>query len=71
MADTTPRFSGLDLKVRRVAADVTQQSLALAMGVNAPRISYIEGRRVVSVNAADRYLAALSTLVTNRTEDVA
>jgi DNA-binding transcriptional regulator YiaG len=69
MEATTPvRHSGLDLKLMRVAADVRTSDLAFAMGVTDSRISYIEGRRVVTETAAERYLSALATLTTKPTD---
>jgi plasmid maintenance system antidote protein VapI len=55
----TIRYSGMDLKLRRVAADVRVTEVADAMGVTISRITYIEGRRVVTPRAAARYLDAL------------
>ena len=69
MNDT--RYSGLDLKLMRVAAQVPAFALARAMGVGSSRIAYIEKRDVVTVTAAKRYLVALATLATHPTEDVA
>lgn len=56
--------TGLDLKLKRVAADVRAKDLAEAMGVADSRISHIEKSRVVTEEAASRYLAALETLAT-------
>lgn len=69
MNDT--RYSGLDLKLMRVAAQVRAIDLAEQMGVGSSRIAYIEKCDVVTVTAAERYLVALATLTTHRTEDVA
>lgn len=58
-------MTGLDLKLRRVAADVRVKDLAEAMGVTDSRISRIESdRRHVTDDAERRYLAALATLAT-------
>ncbi len=57
-------MTGLDLKLRRVAADVKLKDLALAMGVTDARISRIENSRVVTDEARNRYLEALTTLGT-------
>lgn len=57
-------MTGLDLKLRRVAADVKAKDLALVMGVTDSRISRIENSRTVTDDAAARYLAALETLAT-------
>lgn len=56
--------SGLDLKLRRVAARVKVQAIAARMEVSASRISTIENQAVVTEDAAERYLAALATLTT-------
>jgi predicted GH43/DUF377 family glycosyl hydrolase len=68
---TDSDYSGLDLKLMRVAAQVRATELAEAMGVGSSRIAYIEKRPVVTVTAAQRYIVALATLTTNRTEDAA
>lgn len=69
-------MTGLELKLRRVAADVTGRELADAMGVTASRVTYIEGRRLVTPEAEARYLGALATCTTKsknaaQTEEVA
>lgn len=64
------RYSGLELKLKRVAADIRTGDLAYEMGVTDSRVSYIEGRRLVTVAAAEKYLAALATLTTKTTEPV-
>ena len=64
-------YSGLDLRLMRTAAQVRATDLAEAMGVGSSRIAYIEKLPVVTVTAAQRYIVALATLTTNRTEDVA
>lgn len=56
--------SGLDLKLERVAADVRTQDLAEAMGVHPSRITYLEGRRVITPKAETQYREALATLTT-------
>ena len=63
--------TGLDLKLRRVAADVKSSSLARAMGgVHPSRITYIERSRVVAPHIVERYMAALAAC-TIHTGDVA
>lgn len=57
-------MTGLDLKLRRVAADVKARDLASALGVSDSRISRIENSRIVTEEAAGRYLRALATLAT-------
>lgn len=61
-------MTGLELKLRRVAADIRVKDLALAMGVTDSRITYIEGRRNPTPEAIERYLAALVTCTTKTTE---
>ena len=63
--------TGLDLKLRRVAADVRSGVLARAMGVHPSRITYIERSRIVSEAVAERYVAALATCTTVTTPRVA
>lgn len=60
--------TGLDLKVKRVAADISSTDLALAMGVTISRLSHVEGSRKVTPKAAIKYLDALATLTTKATE---
>ena len=60
--------TGLDLRLKRVAADIRQGDLAKAMGVPQGRVSYLEGRRVITPEAEQRYLAALATLTTKPSE---
>lgn len=60
-------MTGLELKLKRVAADVRVKELAEAMGVTDSRITYIEGRRNPTQEAIDRYMNALSTCVTKST----
>lgn len=57
-------MTGMDLKLKRVAADVKAKDLADAMGVTDSRVSRIESSRTVTEDAAARYLAALATLAT-------
>jgi plasmid maintenance system antidote protein VapI len=59
--------TGKDLKMRRIGADVKAVDLAEAMGVTSSRITHIETRRLVTPDAAERYLAALSTCITKST----
>ena len=60
--------SGLDLKLQRVAADVRSGVLARAMGVHPSRITAIERSRIVSAAVVERYVAALATCTTVRTD---
>lgn len=64
-------MTGLELKVRRVAARVKAIDLAQAMGVSASRVSSIEREAVVSSAASKRYLAALDKCATSRTSEAA
>lgn len=60
-------MTGMELRLQRIAADVRVKELAAAMGVTPSRISYIESRRYPTVEATDRYLAALDTCITKST----
>jgi DNA-binding transcriptional regulator YiaG len=60
-------MTGLHLKLQRVAADVSQIQLAKAMGVGNWIVSRLEARRVVPLEVAERYLAALATCSTPTT----
>lgn len=59
--------TGMDLKLRRVAADVRVKDLAGAMGVTSSRISHIERSRIVTPEAEAGYVAALSKCTTTNT----
>ena len=61
--------SGLDLKLRRVAADVKLGDLAAAHEppVTPSRVGHIEKSRVVTPEAEARYVAALDKCATNST----
>ncbi len=61
-------MTGLELKLKRVAADVRVKELAQALGVTDSRVTYIEGRRNPTPEAIDRYLAALDMCTTKTTE---
>lgn len=67
MRTMTHMTSGMDLKLRRVAADVKTGDLANAMKVTASRVGHIEKSRIVTPEAEAKYLAALSTCITNST----
>lgn len=60
-------MTGLELKLKRVGADVRTKDLAVAMGVTDSRITYIEGRRQPTDEAVARYLAALDMCITKST----
>lgn len=59
-------MTGMDLKLRRVAARVSAKALGSAMEppVSSSRIGHIESRDVVTDEAARRYIEALETLTT-------
>ena len=59
-----PATTGLDLKLRRTAARVTQRQLADHLGVRAQFISQVEARAIVRQDTAERYLAALAAVAT-------
>lgn len=61
--------SGLELKLRRVAADVKAGEVAAAHEppVTPSRVSYLERIRVVTPEAEAKYLAALDKCITNST----
>lgn len=65
---TSGGATGLELRVRRVAADVRAKALAEAMGVDPSRIAHIEAARNVTQDTVARYLAALATCATKSTE---
>lgn len=60
-------MTGLDLKLKRVAADVKAKDLASAMGVTDARVSHIEKGRTVTPEAETRYLDALRMCITKST----
>lgn len=55
-------MTGMELKLRRVAARVKGTELARAMGITSSRISAVEREAVVTPEMARRYLDALTTL---------
>lgn len=57
--------SGLDLKLRRTAARVTQIDLATQMSVRPQRVSQIEALAVVRPQLVERYEAALAAVATS------
>ena len=64
-------FTGKELKLKRVAADVLGKDLAAAMGVKASAVSRIENTRIVTDDAASRYLAALDMCITKSNPEAA
>lgn len=55
-----PRHMGLDLKIRRIRARLTQEELAASIGVSRVRVGQIEGEAVVSSVVRERYLTGLT-----------
>ena len=60
-------LTGLDLKLRRVGAQLTVKAVAEAMGVHHSRVSRIEREPRVTVDMERRYMKALVTSVSSRT----
>jgi transcriptional regulator with XRE-family HTH domain len=54
------RPSGLDLQFERKAAGLTQDQVAVGLGVTRQRIAAIEGARFPSPKATEQYLATLA-----------
>lgn len=63
--------TGLELKLRRMAARVKGQDLAAAMGVTKSRVSAIEREGFPTEEIQRRYLGALETLTDVRNVEVA
>lgn len=61
-------MTGMDLRLKRVAADVKARQVADEIGVSAALVSRWEMSRNVSDEAAERYLAALAKIATNTTQ---
>ena len=61
-----PNVTGLDLKLQRTAARVTQRELAEQLGVRAQFISQVEARAVVKPATAERYVAALAAVANTK-----
>ena len=61
-----PSGSGLDLRLRRTAAGVSQVALAERMGVARQRIGQVEGMYRPPRRLRSRYLAALAELEADR-----
>jgi plasmid maintenance system antidote protein VapI len=61
-------MNGLDLKLRRVAANVKGKDLAAAMGIPQSNVSRIEGQRLVTQEMVDRYLRGLDMCITKSTD---
>ncbi|TAL40869.1 MAG: XRE family transcriptional regulator [Salinibacterium sp.] len=56
-------MTGLQLKVERTKRRVRVTDLARVMNVTHARVSQIEGQAVVTDDAAEKYLKALSTFL--------
>lgn len=56
------QIRGLDLRIRRLRAGISQTDLAVAMGTARPRVSVIEATYRPSAKAVERYLSALEQL---------
>jgi len=56
------RPSGLDLQFERKAAGLTQDQVAVMLGVTRQRVAAIEGARLPSLKATEQYLVALATV---------
>ena len=69
--DTSTGLTGLDLKLRRVAAGVQVKQIADAMGISSPRLSRIEREPRVTPAMLDRYVSALETCRTSGTSAAA
>lgn len=59
--------SGKELKLRRITADVKAKDLAEAARTSTSQVSRWENSRIVTEDAEARYVAALSTCITNST----
>ena len=54
--------TGMDLKVRRVAAGIKQRDLAARIGVTRQTLTRWEGLPIVRSEDAQRYMAAVQTV---------
>lgn len=68
---TETGLTGLDLKLRRVAAGVQVKQIAGAMGITPSRVSRIEGEPRVTPDMEARYTRALDTCRTSGTSAAA
>jgi hypothetical protein len=55
-----PRHNGLDLKIKRIRARLTQEQLSASMGVSRVRVGQIEGMPEVTMVVKERYLTGLT-----------
>lgn len=67
--DSTLALTGLDLKLRRVAARLQVKDMAEQMGISPSRVSRIEADPKVTVKMERRYMDALERCGTSRTSD--
>jgi transcriptional regulator with XRE-family HTH domain len=56
-------MSGLDLKLKRIAAGVKALDVAAQMGITGGRLSRIESQPVLTANLEARYLTALAACI--------
>lgn len=61
-------MTGMDLKLRRVAAHVKGKDLAAAAGWHPSTVTRLEQRALVPPADVTKYVAALATLATTTTE---
>lgn len=64
-------LTGLDLKLRRVAAGLQVKQIADAMGISSPRLSRIEREPRVTTDMLRRYSDAIETCRTSGTSAAA
>ena len=57
-----PGVSGIDLKLRRIAAGITQGELAEKLGTTRQAVGNVEALARVSGRASERYLDALAAV---------
>lgn len=62
--------TGMDLKLRRVAARVKMADLAERMGRSRATLHRYEGLQIVTQQVAEEYLAALATFSDVATDDL-
>jgi transcriptional regulator with XRE-family HTH domain len=61
MIESSTRWTGRDLLILRVAANVRQTAIARAWGCSRGNVARIESSRRPTARAVERYLAALRT----------
>lgn len=65
------QFTGKDLKLKRIAADLLGKQIAEEMGVSTSAVSRVENSRIVTEQMAERYLRALDTCITKSNREAA